>query len=751
MATITRSRKPPQLRACRRPSRSPSGRFPHLNCHRSPASTTACSSQMAFIATRPLTRHLTLAPYRHYSRISPRRPYASVSGQTAERGFDLLRSDVSRLSRLFRGDLSAILDKSFSLNRYDATAIAKYYDARPFTAAVRVTSIGVPFLIWLFRVRKWDKWRGAAGQEETTAMRAEQLRRLLTWAGPTYLKVGQAVGNRPDLVGVVYSNELQKLVDDVGTFDGNVAVKMVCEELQLKELSDLFSEFGVEAVASASLGQVHYAQLKNGERVAVKVQRPTVERDAALDVYVLRKVAQYAKKRFKLRSDIVGIVDEFATRLWEELDYVNEADNCERFERLYAKSNDDVIVPRIHRNLTTKKILTMEWIDGDKAPWMPKEEAQRLIRIGVQCSLQQLLDKGFVHADPHGGNLLRSKEGKLCYLDFGMCVEVEQETRYNLIAAIVRLINRDYENLAVDFVKLGFLPPDADTEPLVPLLAAAFGDASTSSALSDLSFSRLTNNLSDLAFKTPIRIPVFFTLIIRSLTILEGFALQTDSAFKIVDESYPYVVQRILTDDSPVFQRALENVLIDQDTGRIRWNRFNSLLSTRSSSLPQEDDPRGTGKIRDTSVSKGNALDKVSNTALSRVIDFTLSPRGDFLRRALQLELADTADAVQLALLKRFSDATYGLLPSPREDVDMGRVEAAIELAKLIRVRAPEVLSTFSNDEPRSRQLRRERQRLLTEKVIEASRAVAGSIAERNTIRVLRKAINTIFGRREEK
>ncbi|PXF43220.1 hypothetical protein BWQ96_07049 [Gracilariopsis chorda] len=707
---------------------------------------------MAFIAVRPWTRHLSRLPSNRLPPRAPRRPYASASEQTAQRGFQLFRSDVSRLSRLLRGDLSAILDRNFSLTRYDSAAIAKYYDARPFTAFIRVTAIGLPFLVWLFRVRKWDRWRGTAGDPETTVMRAEQLRRLLTWAGPTYLKVGQAVGNRPDLVGVLYSNELQKLVDDVGTFDGNVAIKMVCEELQLNHISELFDEFAVEAFASASLGQVHYARLKNGDRVAVKVQRPTVERDAALDVYVLRKVALFAKKRFKLRSDLVGIVDEFATRLWEELDYVNEANNCERFEVLYADSNDDVIVPKIYRNLTSKRVLTMEWIDGDKAPWMPEEDAQRLIRIGVQCSLQQLLDKGFVHADPHGGNLLRTKHGKLCYLDFGMCVQVDQQTRYNLVAAIVRLINRDYENLAVDFVKLGFLPPDADTEPLVPLLAKAFGDASTSSALSDLSFGRLTDNLSELAFKTPIRIPVFFTLIIRSLTILEGFALQTDSAFKIVDESYPYVVKRILTDDSPVFQRALESVLVDPDTGRIRWSRFNSILNTRSSSLSEEGDGRSVGdSLVSQDKNRDETLSNVSNTALSRVIDFTISHRGAFLRRALELELADTADAVQLAAAKRFSDATYGLVPPPADEIDMDRVEKAIEIAKAIRARAPEVLSTFAVDSSNTREDRRERQRRLTEQLREASRAVAGSIAERNTKRVLRKAVNVIFGRGAER
>lgn len=658
-----------------------------------------------------------------------------------------MRSDLQRLLRLARGDFSVIIDRAAGLKRYDPAAINAYYDARPLSAAIRVTTVGIPFLFWLFRVRRLDRWRGLRGRADVDTKRADELRKLLTWAGPTYLKVGQAVGNRPDLVGVIYSNELQKLVDDVGTFDSEVATSMVKEELGLANITDVFERFDTEAVASASLGQVHKARLKDGREVAIKVQRPTVERDAALDVYVLRKVAAFAKKRFKLRSDLVGIVDEFATRLWEELDYVHEADNAERFDSFYAEGNDNVYVPKIYREYTTKRVLCMEWIDGDKAPWQPEEDANRLIAIGLQCSLEQLLDKGFVHADPHGGNLLRMKDGKLCYLDFGMCVKVNKQVQYDLVAAIVRLINRDYKNLAEDFVRLGFLPPNADTVPLGPLLAEAFGDASTGSSLSDLSFSRLADNLSGLAYKTPIRIPVFFTLIIRSLTILEGFALQINSSFKIVDEAYPYVVKRVLTDDSPVFQSALEGVLIDSNTGRIRWNRLNSLLKARTSSTASAGKSGSTGNHeKPPRRSKDDKLSGMSTVALSRVVDFTLSDRGTFLRNALYSELTETADAAQLAIAKRVSRATNGLVPPPKEEVDLERLENAISLLQTLRARAPDFLALNRSVGGKQSIDIKKRQRLLQRELFETTRMVAGSIAERNTRRFMRRALDVILG-----
>lgn len=356
----------------------------------------------------------------------------NTSQHTDKRGFQLLRDDISRLFRLIRGDFSAISAPPPPLFRYDSSVIINYYDRKPLTSLLRASTIGLPFLFWIIRVQRLDPiFYSSPAPTTITERRASQLRALLTWAGPTYLKIGQAIGNRPDLVGAVYSAELQKLVDDVGVFSSKVAREIVLSELKINQLSDVFEHFETEAIASASLGQVHKATLKTGQQVAVKVQRPTVERDAALDVYILRKLAEFMKKRFKLRSDVVGIVDEFASRLWEEIDYLNEADNCERFDRLYCcngiasteknteRSREEevnhsnapgysgdaeesrIYVPKVYRAFTTRRVLCLEWIDGEKPPWFPKDEGRRLVRVGVQCSLDQLLDKGYVHADPH--------------------------------------------------------------------------------------------------------------------------------------------------------------------------------------------------------------------------------------------------------------------------------------------------------------------------------------------------------------
>lgn len=622
---------------------------------------------------------------------------------------------------------------------YDAAAMNEYYDARPVEAISRLLRVAVPYSAWIIQTRYLDKYIYKFGTIPTEK-RAEQLRKLLTWAGPTYIKYGQAIGNRPDVVGLVYSKSLQKLVDNVGTFDIEVALEIVRRELGISDIHDVFAEFDTTAVASASLGQVHKARLHTGEQVAVKIQRPEAPITAPIDLYVLRKGAAFAKRRFKLRSDLVGAVNEFGTRLWEELDYVNEADNMDKFRKLYAESNPDIYVPHVHRKYTTSRVLTMEWIDGDKPPWFPQDDALRLINIGVQCSLRQLLQEGMLHADPHVGNLMRHKaSNQLVYLDFGMCITLSEQVRYSLIAAIVRLINRDYENLADDFVTLGFLPEDTDTKPLVPLLEKAFGDASEGEGVSNLSFGKLTSNLTELATTTPIRIPVFFTLVIRSLTILEGIALQTDPDFKIVDQSYPFVVQRVLEDDSDILLEALQNVLIDQKTRRVRWDRLQSIASGLSNG-------NGSGKKDKGAPVTTPAEDTdsfISSTAMTRLLDFTLSDRGMFFRNALTLELSDTVDAVQLALAHRTSQLTGGLFPKPTDNFDSERVQVAMRIIDAIRRRGPDLLG--KSDTPQAKERREKMSQVLNQTV----RVVLADISDRNTRRFLRKLMKAILGEKD--
>jgi predicted unusual protein kinase regulating ubiquinone biosynthesis (AarF/ABC1/UbiB family) len=537
------------------------------------------------------------------------------------------------------------------------------------------------------------------------ARSAAELRAVICGAGATVLKLGQAASARPDVVGGVYRTELLRLVDDVPGFDGAVAEAVVVEELGLAGrggIGAVFETFERRATAAASLGQVHKAVLRSGEVVAVKVLRPAVRAQAGLDLYLLRGAAAFARRRLRLRTDLVGVVDEFGRRLWEELDYTSEARNAERFAALYAGKVPGVYVPKVFREHTTGRVLVMEWVDGDKPAWAPAEDAERLIAIGVRCSLTQMLESGFVHGDPHSGNILRRAAGPpgggaavstvggdLCYLDFGMCVEVDRRTRVDLIRSITHLVNRNYTELAKDFGRLGFLPPGADTAALVPKLQKAFADArdGDDKQLSDLSFGKLADNLADLAYTSPIRIPVAFTILIRSLTILEGLALATRKEFKIIDAAYPFVVERLLEDDSPELQQCFEDVLIDGATGRLRWSRLDSILASKNN---RPGGRRFAAAAAAAAPSPAERQQRAQSTSESvdRVVKYVLSARGKFLRDALTRELTEMLDASQLQAARRVSRATGGLLPSPEDAPDQAQLERAAALAR----RAPELL-----------------------------------------------------------
>jgi predicted unusual protein kinase regulating ubiquinone biosynthesis (AarF/ABC1/UbiB family) len=300
----------------------------------------------------------------------------------------------------------------------------------------------------------------------------------LTGLGPAYIKVGQALSTRPDLVPPVFLEELALLQDQLPPFPNEIAYQFIEEELGARP-QEIYAELTPQPVAAASLGQVYKGKLKTGEIVAVKVQRPGLAKRIALDVYILRSLARWAQNNIKqIRSDLVAIMDEFGSRIFEELDYSLEGRNAERFAELYGHLQD-VYIPRIYWEYTGRRVLTMEWINGTKLTNMEAIKAQgidarHLIEVGVQCSLRQLLEHGFFHADPHPGNLLATPEGKLAYIDFGMMSEVKPYQRYGLIEAVVHLVNRDFAGLANDYVKLEFLTPDTDLTPIIPRPSECF-------------------------------------------------------------------------------------------------------------------------------------------------------------------------------------------------------------------------------------------------------------------------------------
>jgi predicted unusual protein kinase regulating ubiquinone biosynthesis (AarF/ABC1/UbiB family) len=281
-----------------------------------------------------------------------------------------------------------------------------------------------------------------------------------------------------------------------------------------------------------------------------------------------------------LGHDLTLIVDEFGTKLFEEIDYLNEGRNAERFAENF-KTDPTVKVPRIYWPHSTHRVLTLEWIEGCKLIDVEtiaaaNLERDRLIEIGVTSGLRQLLEFGFFHADPHPGNLFAMADGRMAYIDFGMMDQLNQETKETLVDAVVYLINQDFERLGQAFVKLGFLTPDTELGPIIPALQRVLGDT-MGAKVRDFNFKTITDQFSELMYEYPFRVPAKFALIIRSLVTQEGLALSLNPDFKIVDVAYPYVARRLLLGETPSLRQRLLEVLFKD--GQLQWQRLENMLA----------------------------------------------------------------------------------------------------------------------------------------------------------------------------
>ena len=464
------------------------------------------------------------------------------------------------------------------MRRYDPAAIAQYYRRRPWKALWRTVSIIWQFAGFLLGL-KWDTWFEQV--EGHKSKRAIQLRQILTRLGPTYVKVGQALSTRPDLVRKDFLDELTKLQDQLPPFPTPIAFEIIEAELD-RSITEVYSQISPEPVAAASLGQVYRAKLRTGEAVAVKVQRPDLLPTLTLDLYLMRWASGWLASWLPLNlgHDLTLIVDEFGTKLFEEIDYINEGRNAEKFA---ANFQDDptVKVPAIYWRYSNRRVLTLEWINGFKLTDLNKVQesnldADALVEIGVTSGLRQLLEFGFFHADPHPGNLFATPEGQMAFIDFGMMDQLDQTTKETLVGAVVHLINKEYTALAHDFVKLGFLTPNTDIVPIVPALEAVLGNAMGES-VRDFNFKTITDQFAALMYEYPFRLPAKFALIIRSLVTQEGLALSLNPDFKIIDIAYPYVARRLLTSESPELRRRLIEVLFKD--GRFQWERLENLIA----------------------------------------------------------------------------------------------------------------------------------------------------------------------------
>ncbi|CAL5221960.1 g4241 [Coccomyxa viridis] len=473
---------------------------------------------------------------------------------------------------------------------YDPDRLSQALKGREIEISARAVKVATMLGACIAAVAK-DYTLGQLEQNEK--LRARQLCKTLSQLGPSFVKIGQALSSRPDLLPQIYLETLSELQDRLPPFPTEIALQLIEEDLGVPA-SAIMSTITPEPVAAASLGQVYKGRLKStGEEVALKVQRPGIGEQICIDMVLLRRLMMTVDSTLpKLRLPIqiqplTPLVDEFAGRLFGELDYIQEGLNAERFQELYGNV-PRIRTPRIMWAHTARRVLCMEWIDGVKLTDKAAMAAAGLdiidfVDVGIECTLRQLLESGLFHADPHPGNLLATPAGDLCYLDFGMMSEAPENARYAIIAHVVHLVNRDYEAMCRDYYTLDFMDRSVDTSPIAPALAEFFDDVLDRS-VSQLNFKAIVDGLGGVLFKFPFRVPAYYALILRSLTVLEGLALQADRNYKLLGKAYPYMAKRLLIDPAPELRESFRELVLT-DSGRVRWNRIENLVEESSKSV----------------------------------------------------------------------------------------------------------------------------------------------------------------------
>ncbi|MEL6442030.1 MAG: AarF/ABC1/UbiB kinase family protein [Cyanobacteria bacterium J06621_8] len=401
--------------------------------------------------------------------------------------------------------------------------------------------------------RKWT-YAGGFTPEKQAARRRTQaswIRETFLELGPTFIKLGQLFSTRADLFPIEYVEELSKLQDRVPAF----SYEQVKETVELdfrKPLESLFASFDPIPLAAASLGQVHRARLKSGEDVVVKVQRPGLKQLFTIDLAILRQLARYFQNHPKWgkNRDWIGIYDECCRILWEETDYLLEGRNADTFRRNF-KHEDWVCVPRVYWKYASPKVLTLEYMPGIKISHYEAIEAagldrKLLARLGAKAYLQQILNGGFFHADPHPGNIAVNPEGALIFYDFGMMGQIESNVREGLIETLVGIVQKNGDKVVSSLVNLGALVPTGDMTSVrrsIQFMLDNFMDK----PFEEQSVDAISEDLYEIAYGQPFRFPATFTFVMRAFSTLEGVGKGLDPEFNFMEVAQPYAMQ-IMTD-----------------------------------------------------------------------------------------------------------------------------------------------------------------------------------------------------------
>jgi predicted unusual protein kinase regulating ubiquinone biosynthesis (AarF/ABC1/UbiB family) len=449
-----------------------------------------------------------------------------------------------------RDQSKAYKDKAYRWNRENYSRQRRFVDIWAFVLSLMTGT-------WLDS-KPWS-YTGGVTEEKKSARRKRQavwIRDTFLDLGPTFIKVGQLFSTRADLFPSEYVEELSKLQDRVPAFSYEQVEAIVEKDLG-KPTNQLFLSFDPIPLAAASLGQVHKAQLHSGEEVVVKVQRPGLKKLFTIDLQILKGIARYFQSHpdWGRGRDWMGIYEECCRILWEEIDYISEGSNADTFRRNF-QDYDWVKVPRVYWRYASPRVLTLEYLPGIKISHYEAIEAAGLDRkliaqLGAKAYLQQLLNDGFFHADPHPGNIAVSPEGgALIFYDFGMMGRIKTNVREQLMETLFGISQKNADRVVTSLVELGALSPTDDMGPVrrsVQYMLDNFMDK----PFENQSVAEISEDLYEIAYDQPFRFPATFTFVMRAFSTLEGVGKGLDPDFNFMEVAKPFALQIMTNGNTP--------------------------------------------------------------------------------------------------------------------------------------------------------------------------------------------------------
>lgn len=377
--------------------------------------------------------------------------------------------------------------------------------------------------------------------------RAQRVRMAIEELGPTYIKLGQVLSTRPDLVPAQFIEELAKLQDNVPPFGFSEVSRIIEAEFGVP-LKKLFEYFDENSFASASIGQVHRARLADGETVAVKVQRPGIKKIIEVDLEIMLHLATLMERNIEEMSLYrpAKIVEEFARTLEKEIDYTIEATSMERFGRNFL-ADPSTYVPKVFRDTSSERVLTMEFMEGIKISDIDRIDKagydRELITVrGADFFLKQVFEHGFFHADPHPGNIFVLPDNVICLLDFGMTDSIDRQTREEFVDLIDSVVHQHESRTAQVLLKLTSWDYKPDIRRLEKDVADFMGQH-LYKPLKDIEIGKLLNRLLELVSRHRLIVPPDIFLMMKALTTIEGVALMLNPDFDMVRQTAPFIEQ----------------------------------------------------------------------------------------------------------------------------------------------------------------------------------------------------------------